>query len=170
MAGIDATYALTDAWKLSAYYTYAQQGLKVAHSTGYVMNLKDRNNTMGLGVKGKPTPRWNVGADLLWIDDRNIYAEQLDGSASAANVAFLAQSGGLPDVVYRDLRIKLFGQVALQKNADLRFELVHDRQQLNEWTWGTNGVPFFYSDNTTVVLVPRQNVTFVAVRYAYRFR
>ena len=170
MAGIDASYALNDAWSVTAFYTYAQTGLKVAHSTGYVANIKDRNNTLGLAVKGKPNPRWKVGADLLWIDDRNIYGEQLDGQASAANVAFLSQTGGLPDVVWRDLRVKLFGQVALQRNADLRFELIHDRQKLDEWTWGYNGVPFFYSDNTTVTLVPRQNVTFVAVRYAYRFR
>jgi hypothetical protein len=30
--------------------------------------------------------------------------------------------------------------------------------------------PFVYSDNTTVSLNPNQNVTFVSVRYIYRWR
>jgi len=47
---------------------------------------------------------------------------------------------------------------------------LHDRQKLNEWTWGFNGVPFLYSDNTTVGLNPNQNVTFVGVRYVYRWQ
>jgi hypothetical protein len=33
-----------------------------------------------------------------------------------------------------------------------------------------NGVPFLYSDNTTVTLQPDQKVTFIGVTYAYRFR
>ena len=73
-------------------------------------------------------------------------------------------------MVFRDLRVKLFGKLALQKNADLRFDLVHDRARLGEWTWGFNGQPFFYSDNTTVSLLPRQNTTYASVAYVLRFR
>jgi hypothetical protein len=59
---------------------------------------------------------------------------------------------------------------ALQKNSDVKVEVVHDRTKLDEWTWGWNGVPFLYSDNTTVNLQPEQNVTFVSVVYQYRWR
>jgi hypothetical protein len=114
--------------------------------------------------------RLDVGADVLYVFDRNIYAQTADAQASATNVAFLAQSGGLPDVTFRDLRLKFFGRYALDKNSDIRVALVHDRQKLNEWTWGFNGVPFAYSDNTTVNLNPDQNVTFVGVRYIYRWK
>ena len=168
--GVDVTYAVSEAWKLSAYYTYSEQTLHVSHSTGYIADLKDRNSTAGISLVGKPTGRLEVGADLLYINDRNIYAQTLDQLASAANAAFLAQSGGLPDVTFRDLRLKLFGKYALQKNADVRVDIVHDRQKLNEWTWESNGVPFAYSDNTTVGLNPNQNVTFVSVSYIYRWR
>ena len=54
--------------------------------------------------------------------------------------------------------------------AEVGLDLVHDRTRLNEWTWGYNGVPFLYSDNTTVSLNPNQNVTFVGVRYIYRWQ
>jgi predicted porin len=168
--GVDMSYALSEAWKLSAYYTYSEQTIHVSHSTGYIADLKDRNTTVGIGLSGKPMERFDVGADLLYINDRNIYAQTADEQASATNVAFLAQSGGLPDVTFRDVRLKLFGKYVLQKNADIRVDLVHDRQKLNEWTWGFNGVPFLYSDNTTVGLNPNQNVTFVGVRYIYRWQ
>jgi hypothetical protein len=161
---------VTDNWKANAYYTYSQQTLDVAHSTGYVAALEDRNQTAGLGFSGALTPKLRVGADVLWIFDRNIYAQSLDSAASAANVAFLAQSGGLPDVIFRDTRVKLHGIYALAKNADLRLDLIHDRQRLNEWTWGLNGTPFVYSDNTTVILKPDQKVTFVSLLYSYRWR
>jgi hypothetical protein len=52
----------------------------------------------------------------------------------------------------------------------VRLEIVHDRTRLDEWTWGWNGVPFLYSDNTTVALKPEQNVTFVSVLYTYRWK
>jgi hypothetical protein len=164
------TYALSDNWKASAYYTYSEQTLHVSHSTGYVADLEDRNSTLGVSLAGKLLPKLQVGADLLHIRDRNIYAQQLDSAASAANLAFLAQSGGLPDVTFRNFRLKLFGKYALQKNADVRVDVVHDRSRLNEWTWENNGAAFLYSDNTTVRLNPNQNVTFVSVVYSYRWR
>jgi predicted porin len=168
--GVDVSYVLSEAWKLSAYYTYSEQTIHVSHSTGYIADLEDRNTAAGITLVGKPHERVEVGADLSYINDKNIYAQTADALASAANVAFLAQSGGLPDVTFRDLRLKLFGKYALQKNTDIRVDLVHDRQRLNEWTWGNNGVPFLYSDNTTVNLNPNQNVTFVGVRYIYRWQ
>jgi MtrB/PioB family decaheme-associated outer membrane protein len=164
--GIDTSFAMSEAWKLSAYYTYSEQTLNVAHSTGYIAALKDRNSTAGLGISGTPSPKWQVGADVMYINDRNVYDQSLDAAASAANVAFLAQSGGLPDVTFRDLRLKFFGKYALSKASTLRVDVVHDRQHLNEWTWAT----FAYSDNTTVSLQPNQNVTFVSATWQYRFR
>ena len=167
---VDAAYTLNDAWKLSAYYSYGEQTLHVGHSSGYVLDLQDKNNTGGIGIVGHATPRLKIGADLMYIQDRNVYAQTLDSLASAANQAFLAQSGGLPDVVFRDARIKVYGTYALQKNQDLKLEVVHDRTKLDEWTWGYNGVLFSYADNSTVTLLPNQNVTFVSVTYTYRFR
>jgi hypothetical protein len=167
---IDVGYQVNDMWRLTGYASYGEQTLRVAHSTGYILDLRDKNTTAGLGIVGRVSPKLRLGADLLYIEDKNIYAQTLDALASAANVAFLAQSGGLPDVIFKDTRIKLYGTYAVQKNADVNLEIVHDRTKLDEWTWGYNGVAFAFSDNTTVNLKPNQNVTFVALRYTYRFR
>jgi MtrB/PioB family decaheme-associated outer membrane protein len=167
---VDASYILNDAWRVTGYASFGEQTLQVAHSTGYIADLKDKNTTAGIGVAGRVSPRLKLGADLLYIRDRNIYDQTLDAQASAANIAFLAQSGGLPEVVFRDTRLKVYGSYAVQKNADVKLEVVHDRTKLDEWTWGANGVAFAFSDNTTVNLRPNQNVTFVALMYVYRFR
>jgi MtrB/PioB family decaheme-associated outer membrane protein len=167
--GVDVAYALTEAWKLSAYYSYSEQTMHVAHSTGYIAALKDKNSTAGLNLAGKVSPKLQLGADVLYTNDRNIYDQSLDSLASPANVAFFNQFPGLPDVTFRDLRLKVFGKYALARDSDVRVEVVHDRQNLNEWTWGY-GAPFAYSDNTTVGLQPNQRVTFVSVAWQYRFR
>jgi hypothetical protein len=169
--GIDVSYRVNDTTRLSAYYTYSEQTLKVAHSTGYIADLKDRNDTAGLGIAGVLNPRIRWGGDLLWIKDNNQYNTSLDSGASAQNLAYF--NSGLPfipDATFRDFRIKLYGSYAVQRNGDIKLEVVHDRTKLDEWQWGYNGVPFLYSDNTTVNLKPDQSVTFVSVLYTYRFK
>jgi MtrB/PioB family decaheme-associated outer membrane protein len=166
---IDVGYQVSDQWHLTGYASYGEQTLRVSHSTGYIIDLRDKNTTAGLSLVGRVSPRVKLGADLLYIYDRNVYDQTLDAQASAANIAFLNQSGGLPDVIFKDARLKLYGTYALQKNSEIGVEIVHDRTRLNEWTWGYNGVAWAFSDNTTVSLKPDQNVTFASVRYTYRF-
>jgi MtrB/PioB family decaheme-associated outer membrane protein len=167
---IDAALALSDAWKLTAYWSQGDQELHVAHSTGYDAVIRDLNTALGIGVVGKPSGRLVVGADLSYINDSNKYNQTLDGSASANNIAFYNQQGGLPEVAYDEFRLKLYGKYALEKNADVRLDLVHFRARMDEWTWGYAGVPFTYSDNTIVSLDPKQNVTILGATYIYKWR
>jgi len=169
--GADVSYRINDNSTLTAYYTYSEQTLKVSHSTGYIADLRDQNNTMGAGLASVLNPRIRWGADVLFIHDRNRYGTGLDAQASAQNAAYFASGlPFIPDATFRDLRLKLFGTYLLGKESDVKLEIVHDRTRLDEWQWGYNGVPFLYSDNTTVNLKPEQNVTFVSVLYRYRFR
>jgi len=86
---------------------------------------------------------------------------------SAANTAQAAI--GLPDATFRQIGLRLAGMYALQPNADLRIDYGYSRVKFYEWQWSNNGVPFTYSDNTTVNMQNRQNVADIAVRYIYRF-
>ncbi len=169
--GVDLAYALSDTVKLTAYYSYSLQTLQVAHSTGYIARLTDENNTSGIGIVAQANPKLRLTGDIMSILDRNKYPTGLDAGANAATQAqFNTGQLFIPDATFRDLRIKLTGTYALQKNSDIRMEVVHDRTKLDEWTWGSNGVPFLYSDNTTVNLQPEQNVTYVSLIYTYRWR
>ena len=82
----------------------------------------------------------------------------------------MATYGGLPDVTYRETKLNLYGKYALQKNADVRVDLIRYQAKLDEWAWGYNGVPFTYQDNTTVSLNPNQSVTIVGATYIYKFK
>lgn len=168
---VDAAYQLSEKVKLKAYYSYSEQTLKVSHSTGYIADLKDKNNTAGIGVAAQASPRLQLAGDIMYIHDKNIYQTGLDSGANAATIAqFGTGQLFIPDATFRDLRLKLTGTYALQKASDIKMEIVHDRTRLDEWQWGWNGVPFLYSDNTTVSLKPQQNVTYVSVIYTYRWR
>jgi hypothetical protein len=78
--------------------------------------------------------------------------------------------GGLPDVTYRLVSLKLFGKYAVRKDSDVRVDVVHQNAKLDEWTWGSNGTPFTYSDNSTVSMQPNQSVNFVGASYILKFR
>jgi hypothetical protein len=76
----------------------------------------------------------------------------------------------LPDVTYRVVNLKLFGKYAVQKDSDVRIDLVHQSAKLDEWTWGNNGTPFTYSDGSTVSLQPNQIMNYVGASYIVKFR
>ncbi len=73
-------------------------------------------------------------------------------------------------MTFRNTRLKLYGKFALNKSTDVRLDVVHDRQDLNEWTWSNGGLPFSFADNTTVGLKSNQRVTFVGMSWQHRFR
>jgi MtrB/PioB family decaheme-associated outer membrane protein len=163
---IDGSFVMSDAWKMNAYYSRGEQTVHVNHSTGYMAALKNTNDSFGLGITGQPSGRLKVGADLSYINDKNVYDQAL--SPGGTPTALLAY--GLPDVTFNQIRLKLFGEYAVQKNSYIRLDLVHQRSKLDEWTWGYNGTPYRFSDNTTVTAKETQTVTFAGVSYVYKFK
>ena len=170
MLSVDASYALSDMWRLTGYASQGEQTVHAGHSTGYDAALKDIATSFGLGIVGKPSGQLQLGADLTFLEDVLKYHQEQDPLANAANTAFLAASGGLPDVTYRLVRLKLFGQYALDRNASVRIDFIHHRTYFNEWTYSYNGVPFTYSDNTTIKAEQDQRVSFVGASYIYRWQ
>jgi MtrB/PioB family decaheme-associated outer membrane protein len=170
---VDAALALSDAWKLTGYWSQGDQELHVDHSNGYMMVIRNLTTTLGMGATGKLSSKFEVGGDLAYLNDSTQYNQGLDANATAANKTFYNSSGfyGLPEVTYSEIRLKFFGKYAVQKNADIRVDLVHQRAKLEEWTWGANDSnPFLYSDNTTITIKPEQRVTFIGARYIYKWQ
>lgn len=98
------------------------------------------------------------------MDQRRIfYNPDMDGGAVTQ----------VPDVTSTATRFKLFGEYALNKSADLRIDLIHERWKSDDWTWFfSSGNNFQYgttTDGTTVIVDPKQNANFVGVRYIYKF-
>lgn len=168
---VDASYVLSERWKLTAYASQGDQTINTGQNTGYRAELKDNNTAIGIGLTGKPNSRLEVGGKLSYINDVNKYAFSLYPlNTNAGAIAQVNTYGGLPDVTYRETKLNLYGKYALRKNADVRVDLVHFKAKLNEWAWGYAGVPFTYQDNTTVSIDPNQSVTFIGATYIYKFK
>ncbi len=154
---------------MSAYYSRGSSTVHAGHSTGYDAALRDTTDAFGFTATGRLSERMQLGADLTYSYDKLIYQQDLDPSASTTNIAFLAASGGLPDVTYRLMRLRLFSDYAIDARSSVRLDFIHERSSFNEWTWRNNDVAFFYSDNTTVYTQEHQAVSFLGVSYRYRW-
>lgn len=158
---VDAALALSEKWKMTGYASWGKQTLNMQQAVGYAADLEQVNTALGVGLAGTLMAGVEVGGDLSYVEDKNSYNLGMTTGAAVAN---------LPDTSYRATLLKLFGKVAIDKKSDLRFDLIQQWAKYNDWTWESDGVPFAYSDNTTVTMQPTQNVTYFGVRYSYRFR
>ncbi|HEY2926061.1 MtrB/PioB family decaheme-associated outer membrane protein [Piscinibacter sp.] len=166
----DATYAWSEAWSANGYVSYGTEALRQSRPGAAILSFDNTSTGVGLGFSGKPNARLTVGGGVSFINDRSVYAQALDASADAASAALLAATGGLPDIVFRQTTVKLFGRYELNKRSELQLDLVHQRSTWTDWAWVYNGVPFSYSDGTTINQQPRQRVTFLGLRYVYHWQ
>jgi len=170
MVALDADYALSDNWHLNAYLSQGIQTLHQARPAGYLLSFRNKNIGVGAGFSGKLSAKFSVGGNLGYVDDVNVYTQALDAMAGADSAALLAATGGLPDVVYRQTSLRLFGRYEIDAKSALRLDLVHERSRLSDWSWGYQGLPFAYSDGSTVWQQPNQRATLVAITYSYKWR
>jgi len=166
---VDASYRLAEDWTLTGYASRGDSTVHQAHSSGYVMALKNTTGNVGISLKGKASDRITLAAGLSYLNDKLVYDQTLDSLASAANVAFLAASGGVPDVTYKLVRLNVSGDYRIDKKSSVRLAVVHERSDFNEWNWQWNGVSYRFSDNTTIWARENQSVTFVGATYTHRW-
>ncbi|MDR3368966.1 MtrB/PioB family decaheme-associated outer membrane protein [Rhodoferax sp.] len=166
---LDASYVVSFRLAFNGYVSYGVQTYDQSRTAGYVMAFENTNTTVGVGVMSKPTDKLELGANLSYMDDQNKYKQTLDIAADSYSVASLAAAGGLPDIVYRQTTLKLFGKYALDKKSAVRVDFVHQKVSYNDWAWGYNGVPYTYADGTTVTQKQDQSVNYVGVSYIYKF-
>lgn len=168
---LDGSYVLSENWKFNAYWTVSEYKWNV-NKVGIAENTRNSSQTFGLGLRGKVTGRLDVGADLISTQDKTRFTNQVVTAGVLGNIAgFIPGVPGnrLPDIHYNTERVKLFAKYALDKSSDLRFDAIYQHFKTDDWQWGYNGIPFLYSDNTTVSQPMTQNALFVGARYIYKF-
>lgn len=164
---VDWSYAVSFRLQLNGYASTGTQSFNQARDLGYVMAFDNRSTSFGVGFSAKPTGQLELGGGLSYVDDVSKYAQTLNSSADAYTIASLAASGGLPDIMFRQTALKLFGKYALDKKSAVRVDFVHQKSTYNDWAWGYNGVPYTYSDGTTLSQKTDQSVSFIGVTYVY---
>jgi hypothetical protein len=158
---VDAALKLSSNWKMTAYASFGKQNLNMQQGIGYIADMEQRNVAAGLGIVGTLKAGLELGGEVSYLDDRNSYDLSMTTGAVVPN---------LPDNSYRATILKLWGKFAIDKKSDIRIDLIQQWADYDDWTWGYNGVPFTYSDNSTLTIQPTQNVTFIGARYIYKFR
>lgn len=157
---LDANYVVSDAWQALAWFS--QDGLRARQlqqasgtpPVNWAANLRTTGNALGLGLRGKPMGKVEVGAEFQHSYDR-------------AEFRLEASTGSLPDIRYRRNQFKVYSAYAVQANAGVRVDLSHERWSTDDWTWNTT--PVLFGDGTTVVPAPVQKVSFVGVSGYYRW-
>ena len=87
---LDATFRVSEDWNLTGYASTGDSTYNVAHSSAYMVKVKDTNVAFGASLKGKVSDRMRLTADLTYTSDKVKYPQELDQAASAANIAYLA--------------------------------------------------------------------------------
>lgn len=170
MYTVDVTWALSDAWNVNGYVSTGKQTLNQARPGGYILAFDDKALNVGVGVNGKPSEKLTVGGTLAFVNNVDKYAQTVGPDTTAGNAALLAATGGLPDVTFRRTLLRVFGSYALSERSTLRADAAYQRLTYDDWGYALNGVPFLYSDNSTVYLQPKQNVGYLGVTYTYAWK
>ena len=168
---IDAAYQLSDNWKINGFWNKNKRTIQTAHSTDYDADLSDRSTTYGVGFSGTPFGNFKVGGDLMGISDTLRYG-MLPDISQGSTAVLRSQGWGMPDVHYNMLRLQLYGEYTINKSSTVRLDYIFNRTYFDEWTWGAanGGLPFLYSDNTTIRAQQLQVVNFLRASYVYKFQ
>ncbi len=156
---VDAAYAFSDNWQATAWLsrddTRYEQLTRTSPNT-WQAKLRNVGDSFGLGVRGKPLSRLEIGADLSHANMRDENRQQALSGAVA---------GVVPDFSTKLTKLNLFAKYAVKKNVDVRLNYVYDHFSTDDWTWTT----WTYSDGTRVLQSPTQKVHFIGVMMNYRF-
>ncbi|MCB1954944.1 MAG: MtrB/PioB family decaheme-associated outer membrane protein [Rhodocyclaceae bacterium] len=152
LVSIDATYAISDFWKASAWTQRSDTRLdQVSQSGGSDWTAKTRyqDRSFGLGLRG------TVGGNLeLGVDVSESHSDGLFLFSSAASAI-----ESVPDVGYQTQTVKLFGRYKVQPDFAVQVDVIGERWKTNDWQWAD----YVYSDGTTLSQDSDQNVLFLGV-------
>lgn len=172
---LDAGYAFSDALQATAWISHgvdkyenaecqsAAAAVNANTCTASTTNpvwqaeLQHTQNSLGLGLRAKPLARTELGAELTY----SRMTDELRASAITPAVALPV----IPDVHTKVTTLRLFAKYALQRNSGVKLQYVFDRYKTDDWTWNS----WRYTDGTTVLEEPTQDVHFIAASYYYQF-
>jgi len=171
---IDGSYQLSSSWQFHAWYSYdlnkANETTQQAATVTKFNELKETDNSYGVGIKGTVFAKLKVGANVEQFKTQNKYEQNIVGATLPATQV------PTPDVNNRLTRIKFNADYPVQKNGEVRLSVIHEKWKTDDWTWMMfppgGPTPWAYgtaNDGTTVTSDPTQNSTFVGVRYVYKF-
>lgn len=189
---VDGSYAISDVWKLNAWYTkqygdtrqYAQGAVCTTGNnsnctvntfrTGTLVqwdaNLKQESDQFGLGLSGRVS-RVDVGAQLLIFQDLNkqelskMPATTCTNATCSTTGVVAGAMGVLPDTKYTQNTLKLFGIYPVSKATRVRLDYIYDLRKMDDYTWSN----WVYADGTRVYVKPEQTTQIIGLSLLHSF-
>jgi len=164
---VDATYQVSNAWQVTAWYSYNDYKYNnITPLEAFNTTSTNNGNSFGLGIRGKPNSTWEMGADLSYSDIEDEWRQTPIGATAP-----IPPANDLPNAVTRLTRLKLFGKYHIDKKSGIRLDYIYDRYSTNDptWTGWTNPAAAGYGEGT-VISQPSDKVNFVGIRYFYSFQ
>jgi hypothetical protein len=92
------------------------------------------------------------------------------GSGNIVGFNGTTSPGGsyLPIIKNHSRKVNMYGIYGLEKNVDVAMNVTYQHFDTDDWQWGYKGVPFIYSDNTTISQPTTQNLWLFAARFIYK--
>ena len=106
---LDVNYALSDAWSINGYLSAGSQKINQARPAGYILAFDDSSLNAGIGFNGKASERLQLGGTLSYVGNEDELHTNIGANPAAGLPQLLAVTGGLPDIVYRRMELRLFG-------------------------------------------------------------
>lgn len=194
MYSIDATYVIKDTWSVSTWFAHDKTAAKQLgarwdrvterYEIDKEHRLRDQGDSFGVGVRGNVSSKFKMGAEYQRTRNTSDYrnSEIINGIGAGLTPVVgapptTARNGAaLPDIENKLDRFTLFAEYTLNKQGDIRVDLIHERWRTDDWTWmmlpATGLTAFVYGapDSTSVMAKQKQSATFIGARYIYKFQ
>lgn len=165
LLSLDASWTISEKWRLNGWLSRSVTRMDQADGNSvaalWTASLINRTDTVGVGLRGRLTGTIDIGADAMLGRDSSEYKQ----GAAAAN-------SQIPDIRYDQTTLKFFGRYALDKDSNVRLDLVFDHRKTNDWTWngaGSSGA-YVYTDGSWIYQDPNQKIHFIGLTYNFAFR
>ena len=161
---LDATYAFSDAWQATVWFSrnetradqFSRTNPVTAGGQPWAAKLSNLGTSVGVGINGRPSSRMEVGADLNYSTITDKYRQRaLSGPAIAS----------LPNISTELSNLRLFVRYAVLKNMGLRLDYIYNRFKTDEWTWAS----WTYTDGTRLSQNPNQVISFIGLSGYYNW-
>ena len=171
---VDTTYRFSDSVQASAWVSrneiHAEQvtcqsasGVGVCPNTAaspvWEAQLATLGDAFGLGLRSKPSGRFQLDADLTYSKDRSEFKQSPLPVPSPLGTP-------LPDIEYERIIFKLSGRYALDKHSGLRLQYIYDQFSTDDYAWSA----WTYSEGTTLRQEATQKAHFIGLSYIHDIR
>lgn len=171
---VDSTYRFSEDWRLSAYWTKSLNRWNV-NKANMGDDTRNVDTTIGMGLNGQASTNWLLGLNIVTVRDETTFnnvvaTSDVGGAGNIGGWAGQTLPGNyLPTITYRVDKVNVSAKYAIDKSSDFILKTSLQYFSTDDWQWGYNGMPFLYSDNTTVSQPTSQMVRYLSASYVLKF-